>query len=176
MLELRVRSSGIQQKQLIFLHVYHHIITLWLCWVCLQERLSIQWYGNRAGDWSAPCLHRLSAHRATSFLPLRRLCTIANAAIHVAMYYFYACQAIGLDVWWKRYLTTMQIVQFIADESGNVMWAYYTKYLGRACSGSWFSFWFGMGVIASFLLLFIDFYRKSYLKPKAGKAAAAKAE
>lgn len=157
--------------------MYHHIITLWLCWVCLQERLSIQWCGRRARGRERRLACAVSrALAATTFLPPRRLCTIANAAIHVAMYYFYACQAIGLDVWWKRYLTTMQIVQFIADESGNVMWAYYTKYLGRACSGSWFSFWFGMGVIASFLLLFIDFYRKSYLKPKAGKAAAAKAE
>ena len=39
------------QKPLIFLHVYHHIITLWLVWVCLDDRLSIQWY-VLAGSWA----------------------------------------------------------------------------------------------------------------------------
>lgn len=100
----------------------------------------------------------------------RRLCTVANTAVHVLMYYFYACQALKVNVWWKRYLTTMQIVQFVVDISINVSWAYYTLN-GSTCSGSWFGFWFGMGVLNSFLVLFINFYIKSYLTPKTGAAA-----
>jgi fatty acid elongase 3 len=129
----------LRKKPLIFLHTYHHIITLWLCWVCLDDRLSIQW-----------------------------LCTIANTTIHVFMYYFYCCQSVGMDVWWKRHLTKLQITQFIADETGNVFWSYYAAYLGRTCSGSWFGFWFGMGVIASFLGLFINFYQGAYKKKRSG--------
>lgn len=88
------------------------------------------------------------------------------------MYYFYACHALNIDVWWKKYLTTMQIMQFILDSSGNISWSYYTLN-GTQCSGSWFGFWFGTFVISSFLLLFINFYINSYVrKPK----AAAKTE
>ena len=55
-----------------------------------------------------------------------------------------------------------------------MLWSYYTKYLGRTCSGSWFGFWFGMTIIASFLVLFIQFYQNSYRKPNGGKAAPSK--
>ena len=103
-----------------------------------------------------------------------RLDTIANTIVHVFMYYFYACQTVGINVWWKKYLTSLQIFQFIADETGNVFWSYYAAYLGRTCSGSWFGFWFGMLVIASFLGLFIQFYQSSYSKPKGGSAKASK--
>jgi len=72
----------LRKKPLIFLHVYHHIITLALCWCMLDDKMSIQW-----------------------------LSTAANTIIHTFMYYFYACQSLGLDVWWKRYLTKAQIVQ-----------------------------------------------------------------
>jgi fatty acid elongase 3 len=102
---------------------------------------------------------------------------VANTTVHVFMYYFYACQAVGIDVWWKRYLTSLQIAQFVADETGNVAWAYYRAYVGRPCSGSWFGFWFGMGIIASFLVLFIQFYERSYArKPAANPATTTTAD
>jgi len=123
----------LKQKKLIFLHVYHHIITLWLCWVMIDDRMSIQWF-----------------------------CAAANMFIHVFMYYFYACQSLGINIWWKKYLTTLQILQFIFDEFGNASWAYYVVFEKKNCSGTWFGFWFGMGVIFSFLVLFINFFKKTY--------------
>ena len=89
------------------------------------------------------------------------------------MYYFYACQSLHLDVWWKRHLTTLQILQFCVDNLGNtIVWPMYRLYLERPCSGSWYGFWFGVLVIASFLLLFIQFYQRSYVgKTRAAKSA-----
>jgi len=127
----------LRKKPLIFLHVYHHVITLLLVWYCLYDNLSIQW-----------------------------LSTAANALVHVFMYYFYACQSLNISVWWKKYLTTLQILQFIIDDSANISWAYYTVLEERTCSGSWSGFWFGVLVIASFLILFIQFYKKTYNQKK----------
>jgi len=118
----------LRKKELIFLLVYHHIITLWLCWVCLDHYFTMQ-----------------------------SLCSIANAFVHVFMYYFYACQSINRYVWWKKHLTALQIVQFIIDMTATLSWAYYVLFEGKDCSGTWTSFAFGMSVVGSFLVLFIQF-------------------
>lgn len=99
------------------------------------------------------------------------LCSVANTIVHTIMYYYYACGAINVDVWWKKYVTSVQITQFVVDLVGNLSWAYYTLN-GTQCSGSWFGFWFGMLTLFSFLVLFIQLYMKSYGK----KPAPAKTE
>ena len=38
-----------------------------------------------------------------------------NLAVHVLMYYYYAQATLGQRVWWKRHLTSAQIVQFAVD-------------------------------------------------------------
>jgi len=123
----------LRKKPLIFLHVYHHVITLLLCWYCLYDNLSIQW-----------------------------LSTAANTLVHVFMYYFYACQSLNVHIWWKKYLTSLQIIQFILDDSANLSWVYYKVYEEKTCSGSWSGFWFGVLVIGSFLILFIQFFKSTY--------------
>jgi len=60
------------------------------------------------------------------------------------MYYFYACQSVNLDVWWKKHLTKGQIVQFIVGNVGNISWSYYKQYQGLDCDGSWFGFWYDL--------------------------------
>ena len=37
-----------------------------------------------------------------------------NTAIHTLMYYYYAILSLGYTVWWKKYVTTMQLIQFIS--------------------------------------------------------------
>lgn len=38
-----------------------------------------------------------------------------NLLVHVIMYYYYWATAAGYKIWWKRYVTVMQITQFILD-------------------------------------------------------------
>jgi len=73
----------IRKKQLQFLHVYHHLITLWLIWVTMSAKFSVQWV-----DIST------------------------NAFVHIFMYYYYFLSESGKIIWWKRYITKIQIFQF----------------------------------------------------------------
>ena len=73
-------------KPLHFLHVYHHAATLVLTWTQLVAKSGVQW------------------------VPI-----VLNLTVHVPMYYYYAVATLGQSPWWKKYLTTAQIVQFCID-------------------------------------------------------------
>lgn len=130
----------LRKKQPILLHTYHHIITLWLVWVCLDSKFSLQWSD-----------------------------IIANAFVHIPMYYYYYLSERGGTIWWKKYITRVQIVQFVLDMSVHILWFYWTKVVGYNCSGTMWVFLFGNFVIMSFLLLFIKFYVDAYKKHKKTK-------
>ncbi|KYQ93516.1 long chain fatty acid elongase [Tieghemostelium lacteum] len=121
----------LRKKKLIFLHVYHHFITFWLVWVNLNAKTGVQW-----ADISANCF------------------------VHIIMYYYYYQTEMGNNPWWKKYITTVQIIQFVFDMTFHVFWHYYN--LNGGCSGNIPSTLFSDFVILSFLGLFIDFYLKSY--------------
>jgi len=129
----------LRKKQPIILHTYHHLITLWLVWVCLNAKFTLQWSD-----------------------------IIANAFVHIPMYYYYYLSEKGVHIWWKKYITRVQIVQFVLDMSLHVLWYYWAKVVGFNCSGAdkMWVFAFGNFVIMSFLLLFIKFYADSYKKKK----------
>lgn len=99
------------------------------------------------------------------------------------MYYYYFRTASGAKIWWKRYLTTMQIVQFIIDLFIIYFCTYtyfaYTYYPflpnKGSCAGTEGSALFGCGLLSSYLLLFINFYRITYQKKQSLKKASAAA-
>lgn len=66
-----------------FLHVYHHATVLLMAWAWIEYKVSLQ------------------------FIAL-----LFNTGVHVVMYYYYFCRSLGWRVWWKRYVTMFQIVQF----------------------------------------------------------------
>ena len=71
--------------QFIFLHVYHHLSVF-----------PVQWIISTAGmDGDA-------------WWPV-----FANAFIHVIMYYYYGLSTLGIKVSWGKYLTLMQMTQFV---------------------------------------------------------------
>jgi len=125
----------LKKRPIIFLHVYHHCITIVLVFVMLENEVAVQW-----------------------------IAMTANCLVHVPMYFYYAISSIGFDAWWKKYITMLQITQFIADLTANsIGFLYYFQ--GYQCSGSLSSWIFGQTILFSFLILFIFFFKSNYKKP-----------
>jgi len=127
----------LRKRETSFLHVFHHFITAFMCWLGLHTQMSSQW-----------------------------LVVLLNSNVHIFMYYYYLAATLGSDVWWKKYLTSVQIIQFVIDLGGLYLWYFYKFYLGYQCSGNFFTNTFATSVVTSFLVLFILFYRKAFLTPK----------
>jgi len=143
---------ALKKKPLAFLHVFHHSATALLCFTQLNGRTSVSW------------------------VPIT-----LNLTVHVFMYYYYWATAGGRTIWWKKYLTTMQITQFIIDICivYFATYAYFasTYFPGRlpspgTCAGEEQAAVFGCTLLTSYLFLFIDFYVRTYRKAgKGGKKA-----
>ncbi|KAF9127576.1 hypothetical protein BGW39_005777 [Mortierella sp. 14UC] len=139
----------LKKKPLEFLHYFHHSMTMILCFVQLGGYTSVSW------------------------VPIT-----LNLTVHVLMYYYYMRSAAGVRIWWKQYLTTLQIIQFVLD-LGFIYFCSYTYFaftyfphfpnVGK-CAGTEGAALFGCGLLSSYLLLFINFYRLTYnAKAKAAK-------
>ncbi|KAK4509563.1 uncharacterized protein ATC70_007916 [Mucor velutinosus] len=141
----------IKKKKLDFLHYFHHSMTMALCYTQLVGRTTVSW------------------------VPI-----VLNLTVHVLMYYYYYRTASGVKIWWKQYLTTMQIIQFVIDlvviyTCTYSYYAYtYTSFMLNFgdCAGTESAAAFGCAILTSYLFLFINFYRITYNKKKAAAAAA----
>ncbi|CAM0141983.1 Fatty acyl-CoA elongase/Polyunsaturated fatty acid specific elongation enzyme [Umbelopsis sp. WA50703] len=142
----------VKKKKLEFLHWFHHSMTALLCYTQLVGSTTVSW------------------------VPI-----VLNLTVHVLMYWYYFRTAGGAKIWWKKYLTTMQIIQFVID----LFVIYFCTYTHFAytysslptlgdCSGSENAAYFGCALLSSYLLLFINFYAKTYQKKAADKKAADK--
>jgi fatty acid elongase 3 len=89
------------------------------------------------------------------------------------MYYYYAIVAAfpGIKIWWKKHLTTFQIIQFVVDLSF-IYYCMYVKHIGNGdcqgdrAAGNYIDLslgWAGTALISSYLYLFIEFFLKTYV-------------
>ncbi|KAG8780902.1 hypothetical protein FRC19_011048 [Serendipita sp. 401] len=135
---------ALKKKPLTFLHVFHHAATAALCYTQLDGKTSVQW-----------------------------VVISLNLGVHVLMYYYYYATAGGAKIWWKKYITTMQISQFVID----ICVVYFATYSHFAykhgmptvgdCQGAESAALYGCALLTFYLILFIDFYRRTYdAKPK----------
>ncbi|XP_017847078.1 elongation of very long chain fatty acids protein AAEL008004 [Drosophila busckii] len=98
---------------------------------------------------------------------------LLNSFVHIVMYFYYMIAAMGPKyqkfIWWKKYLTTFQMVQFVA------IFTHQFQLLFRDCDyPKGFMVWIGLhGVM--FLFLFSDFYKAKYLSVKRRRREAVKA-
>ncbi|RWS23398.1 elongation of very long chain fatty acids protein-like isoform X2, partial [Leptotrombidium deliense] len=87
---------------------------------------------------------------------------VMNSFVHVIMYLYYGLSAFGPKVqkylWWKRYITSMQLIQFVILLIHGVH-----KYVND-CDFPKVFLWLNIGNAVIFFALFFDFYRTSYVK------------
>ncbi|XP_025193398.1 elongation of very long chain fatty acids protein 4-like [Melanaphis sacchari] len=121
-----------KQSHVSFLHVYHHVNMVITAWTFLRFIKSQQGV----------------------------VCGILNAFIHTIMYSYYFLSAFGPQIqkylWWKKYLTRLQIIQFILGIVYGMGLFFYDCEFPRL-----FAIYMILDVIL-FLYLFLIFYKKTY--------------
>ncbi|XP_076846268.1 elongation of very long chain fatty acids protein 4b [Brachyhypopomus gauderio] len=119
-------------NQVTFLHIYHHCTMFTLWWI------GVKWVPG-----------------GQSFLG-----ATINSGVHVLMYSYYGLAALGPHVqkllWWKRYLTIVQMVQFHVT----IGHAAHSLYVGCPFP-SWMQ-WALIGYTVTFIILFVNFYYRTY--------------
>lgn len=116
------------------LHYWHHLVVTFTSWTWM--RCEIEWVADGI---------------------------IFNTFVHCFMYYYYFLAGIGKPPWWKKYVTTLQIAQFVTSFVCTAVWAYYHLTVGCSFAGVTlvsvaFNGWL--------LVMFVLFYSKSYGKGK----------
>lgn len=95
-----------------------------------------------------------------------------NTFVHIWMYSYYFLSALGPKVqrflWWKKYLTTLQMVQFILV----ILHAFQLLFI-ECDYPKIFVWWIGMHAIM-FYFLFRNFYNQTYEKKKSSPMALKK--
>nr|QCF41172.1 Elovl4_b [Sinonovacula constricta] len=129
-----------KNNQISFLHVYHHATMFPIWW------MGVKWVAGGQSFFGA----------------------MVNSFIHVIMYTYYGIAALGPQyqkyLWWKRYLTIIQLIQFFAGMvygvQGIIVDCAYPKWM------LWTSLVYGVTIIA----LFMNFYIQAYIKKPKTKA------
>lgn len=133
-----------KNNQVSFLHVYHHASMFPLWWI------GVKWVAGGQSFFGA----------------------MINSFIHVVMYGYYGLSALGPHMqkylWWKRYLTMMQLTQFYIGMIYTLQSLYFDcdfpKWMQYA------GFCYGATIIA----LFLNFYIQTYIRRPARSKAAKK--
>ncbi|CAF1104585.1 unnamed protein product [Brachionus calyciflorus] len=123
--------------QVTFLHVFHHSTMLLIWWVV------ISWIPAGQAYFGASL----------------------NCVVHVFMYTYYAFSVIPSlkdKLWWKKYITTFQLVQFVITFS-HTCYGIYKTWNGQCSFPMWGQYLLGSYMIIM-LILFTNFYIHEYVK------------
>lgn len=121
-----------KQRQITFLHVFHHVVVV-------------------AAAWG-------SAYYGLTNLVMFTLCL--NSMVHAVMYSYYFLSTLGPTVqkylWWKKHLTKLQIAQFF------LMLTHLSVPMFNNCGYPPSIIYFWQTAVGAILLLFVNFYIRSY--------------
>lgn len=135
-----------KNSQLSFLHIFHHAIVP-----------SLMYFG-------------LKFHP----LPFNSMLPLTNMFVHIIMYAYYGLATfpeIQKYLWWKKYLTTMQITQFAVLLIQSMQPFVYYAY--PECQFPMDQIYMNIGIALTFLGLFVSFYRRTYaIKKPIGQDSA----
>ncbi|EDQ85417.1 uncharacterized protein MONBRDRAFT_34287 [Monosiga brevicollis MX1] len=134
-----------KDEQISFLHLFHHSTMFNLWW------MGVRWVPGGTSTISAAI----------------------NSGVHIIMYTYYALAAIPAmrpHLWWKRYLTQVQLTQFFVIFGSTSMALVETR-AGRCNFYEWMG-WANLLYMILMISLFSLFYTKAYSKGK-GKGAKA---
>ncbi|GMR44685.1 hypothetical protein PMAYCL1PPCAC_14880, partial [Pristionchus mayeri] len=132
----------LRKKKLIFLHWYHHAIVLVYVWHSAREVVA-------GGRW---------------FITM-------NFFEHSLMYTYYAIRAAGIRLprSLSMAITTLQTTQMLIGVAISFI-VFYLKLQGNVIQQSFENLYFCFAIYASFAVLFMNFFSKSYLEKKEEKA------
>ncbi|CAH0730207.1 unnamed protein product, partial [Brenthis ino] len=123
-------------RQITKLHLHHHMLMVITCW------FGTTYYPG--GQWV--------------------LIGFLNSIVHVIMYFYYLISGLGNRykkyVWWKKYVTIVQLVQFVLIAIYNINSMFYE------CSYPFFYKFFGTFYSVFFFTHFAKFYYDTYVNPK----------
>lgn len=116
------------------LHFWHHLVVTFTSWTWF--RAEVEWVADGV---------------------------IFNTFVHCIMYYYYYLAGIGKHPWWKKYVTSLQILQFVSSFAFTSIWAYYhftvgCQFLNLILVSVMFNGWL--------LVMFVSFYISSYSAKK----------
>lgn len=123
-----------KNKQITFLHVFHHSVMPPSVWICFR------------------------------FIVGGHCCFFVtfNSLVHVIMYFYYLMAAMGPRfqkyLWWKRYVTVFQMIQFVCVGFHSLQLLFVECNFPTA-----FSLWSVVQTVL-FLSLFKNFHSKAYIK------------
>lgn len=133
-------------RQITFLHLYHHSFVPILGWMSFKIAPQI---------------------------PVLKLFLLLNCLIHTIMYSYYALASFGPWIqkylWWKKYITQLQLLQFAICFVYTVFMIFLQEGFPAGL------FWIGFAQNPFFFYMFYSFYRQSY-KTKATKKLDQKVE
>lgn len=126
------------------LQVYHHAAVIPMCWLWLETRQSLQFFG-----------------------------LLFNTLVHIVMYYYYALQVLGIkNIWWKKYITKLQIVQFSVSFLCFIGSCYIVA-SPESCNGfhakTYYSIWYNVVFNATLLYAFVGVAKTNSRKANAAK-------
>ncbi|XP_067842524.1 elongation of very long chain fatty acids protein 7a [Heptranchias perlo] len=125
-----------KNSQVTFLHVYHHTI-MPFTW----------WFGVKFAPGGLGTFHAL-----------------VNCVVHIIMYTYYGLSALGQTyhkyLWWKKYMTTIQLIQFIMI-TVHIGQFFFMKNCQYQYPVFLYIIWL-YGVI--FMILFLNFWYYAYTK------------